>query len=157
MSGFSSDKPFPRGALVGAACLIGLSLLVTASVQLAGIETSQVPEASRVDQRLVRFADRADGAVIVRDAETGSMIEVLEPGTNGFVRAVLRGFARQRRAQGIGSAPAFALVLWDDGRLSLNDPATGRSAQLNAFGPTNLAAFSELLRAEVEVAQGDPR
>ena len=150
MSGYSTDKPFPRAALIGAACLVGLSLLLTAAARVTGLETSVVPDANRVDERFVRFIDRENGAVVVRDAETDERIEVLAPGTNGFLRAVLRGFARVRRAQGVGSVPPFALVLWDDGRLSLEDPATGRAAQLNAFGPTNLEAFSDLLYAQGE-------
>jgi hypothetical protein len=34
-----------------------------------------------------------------------------------------------------------------DGRLTLQDPATGRNLDLLAFGPTNAALFARLLAA----------
>ena len=34
---------------------------------------------------------------------------------------------------------------WADGRLSLQDEATGRSIDLGAFGPTNAAVFAHLM------------
>lgn len=153
MSELFKDRPFPKGALVGAACLLGFSLALTAGARLTGVDASAVPAAvERVDSRVLVFEDRQDGAVIVRDAASGMLVAELAPGTNGFVRAVLRGFARERRAKAIGAAPPFELILWQDGRLSLFDPETGRSAQMNAFGPTNLAAFAQLLTAKGEVS-----
>ena len=147
------DQQFPRGALIGAACLVGFTLVVTAAARITGFDASVVPDAeARIDSRVLNFEDRQDGAVVVRDPESGQVVEVLAPGTNGFVRAVLRGFARERRSMDIGAGPPFELILWSDGRLALHDPATGRSAQMNAFGPTNLQAFAQLLTAE---AAGD--
>ena len=70
---------------------------------------------------------------------------MLPPGTNGFIRGVLRGLARDRKLQRIGTEPPFRLTRWVDGRLSLDDPATGRRIELGAFGPTNAAAFAGLL------------
>jgi putative photosynthetic complex assembly protein len=68
-------------------------------------------------------------------------------GTNGFVRGVLRGLARERRLNDVGAQPPFQLTRWSDGRLSLDDPATGRRIDLVAFGPTNAGAFAQLLTA----------
>jgi putative photosynthetic complex assembly protein len=82
----------------------------------------------------------------------GRVVDVLPPGTNGFVRGVLRGLARERRRQEIGQQPPFRLTLWDDGRLSLEDETTGRRIELEAFGPTNLAAFARLLAAKGEAS-----
>lgn len=149
MSEIFKDRPFPKGALLGAACLVGLSLALTAGARLAGVSASVVPAAvERVDSRLLVFEDRRDGAVIVRAPEDGIIVAELAPSTNGFVRAVLRGFARERRAKAVGAAPPFELILWQDGRLSLFDPETGRAAQMNAFGTTNLEAFAQLLTAK---------
>ncbi len=39
----------------------------------------------------------------------------------------------------------FRLSAWSDGRLTLEDPATGRAVDLEAFGPTNEATFVRLL------------
>jgi len=84
---------------------------------------------------------------MVYAASGGDVVEVLEPGTNGFVRGVLRGLARDRKLRGIGPQPPFELTRWTDGRLSLTDTATGREIELDAFGPTNVGAFARLLTA----------
>ena len=69
------------------------------------------------------------------------------PGTNGFVRIVMRGFARDRLNLGIGSEPPFELTRWQDGRLTITDPSTGHRTELVGFGTTNVDAFAKLLLA----------
>lgn len=81
------------------------------------------------------------------------MVAVIPPGTNGFLRGSLRGLARERKRQGIGAGPAFRLVRWADGRLTLEDPATRRVIDLAAFGPTNSGAFADLLGAPLAGAR----
>jgi putative photosynthetic complex assembly protein len=100
-----------------------------------------------VESHDLRFEDRADGAVLVYDSGDGSLAYTIEPGTNGFVRGVLRGLVRDRRADHIGSTPPFRLTRWANGRLSLDDPSTGRHVDLEVFGPTNAAAFADILVA----------
>ena len=74
-----------------------------------------------------------------------SPVAVLPSGEGGFVRGVLRGLARERRAHDIGSQPPFVLTRWSNGLLSLEDPETGRRVDLNAFGHTNKGAFARFL------------
>jgi putative photosynthetic complex assembly protein len=93
----------------------------------------------------LQFEDRADGAVVVYDARSEQIAAVLAPETNGFVRGVMRGLARERRREDIGSGPPFMLTRWSDGRLSIEDEATHQRIELVAFGPTNFAAFARLL------------
>ena len=101
------------------------------------------------ETRRLTFADRSDGAVVITDADSGAQVALIESETKsgGFIRGVLRGLARERRMRGIGSGPAFALVLWEDGSLSLTDEATGRIIELGAFGPDNRDAFAAVLPA----------
>jgi putative photosynthetic complex assembly protein len=106
-----------------------------------------MPEAPAAEAVAISFEDRADGAVVVR-TEDGAERAVLAPGTNGFIRGVLRGLARERRMNGKGADTPFHLVLRVDGRLALADPATGRTLDLGAFGHTNADAFARLLRPE---------
>jgi len=100
-----------------------------------------------VEQRDLRFEDRASGAVAVYSSEENRLVYTVPPGTNGFVRGVLRGLARERRADSVGTTPPFRLTRWADGRLSLDDPSTGRHVDLEVFGPANAGAFAEILRA----------
>ncbi len=139
-------QQFPRGALYGAAALVGLALAATAFARLSGIGTTHAPVAVAVESRDLRFEDRSDGAVAVYDVASGREVEAISPGTNGFLRGVLRGLARDRKLQHIGTEPPFRLTRWDDGRLSIEDMGTHQRIELASFGPTNAAAFARLLR-----------
>lgn len=141
---------FPRGALIGGALLLGVTLAVVATVRIAHIQpAAQVPSpASATVSRDLKFHDRANGDVVVIAVdEPGGphQIAVLPPGSNGFLRAVMRGLAQARKIDGIGREQPFRLARLADGRLILADPATGRRVYLRAFGPTNSAAFARLL------------
>ena len=85
------------------------------------------------------------------EAPDDRLVYTIEPGSNsGFVRGVLRGFARERHRSGIGIEPPFLLSALTDGRLFLEDPETGRKVPLDGFGQTNAEAFARLLVAEGE-------
>jgi putative photosynthetic complex assembly protein len=138
-------RPFPRGPLLGAGVLVVLSLLLAAAGRFTGLGTSMVDPASELQTRDLRFEDRADGSVAVLEAVDHQVVEILAPGTNGFVRGVLRGLARERKLDGIGDAAPFRLISWSDGRLSLRDMATGREIQLVSFGQTQFDVFAAML------------
>lgn len=145
MSASLTDRPFPRGALLGAAALVGFALVSATAARVTGVGAARMPVVAAVETRELRFEDRADGAVAVYEVPGDQVVDVLAPGTNGFVRGVLRGLARERRFHDIGTQPPFRLSLRADGMLTLEDPMTGRRIDLDAFGPTNRAAFARLL------------
>jgi putative photosynthetic complex assembly protein len=148
----SGDRNFPRGVLYGALALFTIAVIGAAGSRLTGIGTTEMPEtAAVVDVQEFVVEDR-DGSVVIRDAADETLIAVLPPGTNGFIRSVLRGFARDRRMHGVGEEPPFVLTRWSDGRLTLDDPTTGREVYLEAFGPTNAQAFARLMTASAEDA-----
>jgi len=137
----------PRGVLFGAATLVGAALVLTLAARLTDIGTLHMPKTEAVATLLLRFEDRDDGAVAVRDARDGKVIYVVAPGSNGFIRATLRGLARERKREGIGAETPFTLTHWRDGTLSLEDSTIGRRVSLDAFGPTNAEAFARLFAA----------
>ena len=139
----SISVPFPRMPLLGAAALVVFALCVASYGRYAGLGLPTKPGAANVERNL-RFADRADGAVIVSLADTGQVLDVMT-GQNGFLRGTLRGFARTRRADNIGSEPPLHLAGYPSGRLILTDPSTGRLVELEAFGSENEAVFVRLL------------
>jgi putative photosynthetic complex assembly protein len=149
----SHQDMLPRGTLIIAGALVLFALTATSIVRIAHIPASASPAAMRdqahitpVKSRNLRFIDRADGAVLIEDADRGETASVIAPGqATGFIRGVMRGLARERRSRGIGDGPAFNLTLWRDGELSLTDTATGRAIELTAFGTTNRASFAVLL------------
>jgi len=138
-------RPFPLRALIGAAALIGFSLLAVTTARVSGIGKAEHHAPPAVQSVELRFEDRADGAVIVYEGRGDDPVAVVEPGTGGFVRGVLRALVRDRRGQGAGEAEPFRLARRADGRLTLEDPSTGRLIDLRAFGPTNEEAFARLL------------
>ncbi|MGP1281487.1 MAG: photosynthetic complex assembly protein PuhC [Parasphingopyxis sp.] len=151
MSLAHEDPTVPKGALVMAAVLIALALALTAATRLGFIPQAASPVAERsaadvalVSERSLRFLDRADGSVRIEDAATGEEIATYGDEGGGFVRGVMRGLARERRMNGVGQQPPFALSLWQDGSLSLTDSATGRVIELGAFGPDNRRTFMQL-------------
>ena len=145
--------PLPKGALMLAIGLALTALTATTLARLLALPPAAQPAAIRaaeharpIGSRTLRFLDRADGAVVIADTATGRTAATIEPGTNsGFIRGVLRGFARDRRLRGLGDAAPFALAAWSNGQLTLTDSATGRAVELGAFGDTNRAAFAALL------------
>jgi putative photosynthetic complex assembly protein len=131
--------------------MVLLSLVLAVWTRLSGADITQMPPAKPVMTRYLQFVDRADGAVVVLDARRAAKpIQILPPGSNGFVRATMRSFARDRRSRDIGAAAPFRLSASADGRLTLEDPATGRSIELEAFGHTNAGVFAGFLAADEE-------
>ncbi|WP_144185329.1 photosynthetic complex assembly protein PuhC [Elioraea rosea] len=141
-------RRFPRGALAAAAVAVALSFGAALLFEPNDSDLSRPNGAPRVTRDL-RFEDTPTGSIRISDARTGETVTDLAPGTGGFVRATLRGFARERRAaDGPGPETPFRLTAWSDGRLTLEDPATGRFVDLGAFGPTQVESFTTILVAE---------
>ena len=147
MTAISAGQKLPRGAIVGAGVLVISSLLLVGIARLTGYTPAQPPVSTVVERYDLRFEDRPDGAVLIYDTADNQLTDTLEPGTNGFVRGVLRGLVRERRADHIGPTSPFRLTRWADGRLSLDDPSTGRHVDLEVFGPTNAGSFADILIA----------
>ncbi|WP_439533298.1 photosynthetic complex assembly protein PuhC [Polymorphobacter sp.] len=152
MSGFHNEK-FPVGALYGAGGLIGIALIAVFSVRAGLVEgrptTPEIRAQNHVavtKERLFRFADRKDGALVIRDAGTDAEVVVLEPGTNsGFIRGVMRGLMRERMLKETERSAPVRVTEWADGALTLTDVSTGRIIELGSFGPDNRRAFAAIL------------
>lgn len=138
-------RPFPVGALIGAAALLGFSLLAVTAVRLSGIgkiDSTPPPALESVD---IRFEDRVDGALVVYIDDEDQLVEVLPPGNQGFIRGVLRALGRERRSRGVEGPAPYRLSRRVDGSVTLEDLSTGRLINLRSFGPTNEESFARLL------------
>lgn len=153
-TGVAPRPSFPRGPLIAAAVAIAVTIGGVALVQSMGIEPTR-PGGTPQLSRDLRFEDTAHGAIRISDVRTGQLVAELEPGTGGFVRATLRGLARERRRTSApGPESPFTLTAWSGGQLTLEDPATGRFVDLGAFGPTQVETFTAILLAPGRISQG---
>ena len=137
---------FPRWVLFCAGGILALSLISVGLVRLTGNGPDQLAAAPTAQRSLV-FLDSQDGGVRVEDGATGQMLTVLH-GEQGFVRGALRALSRERYARGIGSSQPFDLIARVDGRLTLLDPATGQTVDLESFGLTNAGQFGQFLHMQ---------
>jgi putative photosynthetic complex assembly protein len=154
MSHSHAHESVPRIPLIGAGALVIASLVLVAFVRLVPAP-AEVP-ATTVVSRELHFDDRDDGGITVRDARDPAYALVLPAGQDNFVRATMRGFARERRRAGIGQETPFRLSARSDGRLTLEDPTNGRIVDLEAFGSTNVASFARFLTPPGRVQSTDP-
>jgi len=147
-NGHHHDIAVPRGPLLAIAGLL-LAALAAAALgtwQANGHSRSAPTAAVRALQR-VHIDDRPDGGLTVRRAGDGQVLQQIEPGAQPFVRGALRALVRERRAQGLGPQAPFELRAHADGRLTLQDTATGRRLDIDAFGPAQSAPFARWLDA----------
>ncbi len=142
-----SSGGMPTGVLICAGMLIAFTIVSASFGRVSGLGSVHAPAANVVQSLALRFEDQANGSVLVRDAGDGAVIYTIAPGTNGFMRATLRGLAQERKRSDIDDSAPFGLVHWDDGHMTLEDATTGRRVALDAFGPTNAQAFAQLFSA----------
>ena len=97
MSEAVAERMVPRGALLGAAALIGFSLVAAGLGRVTGVGTVRTDYATTVQTASFRFEDRSDGGISVIAPESDATIGVVPAGTDGFVRTVLRSLAFDRQ------------------------------------------------------------
>jgi putative photosynthetic complex assembly protein len=145
MSEAIHEPVVPRGGVLAAGALILFSLALVTTVRLTGVGGVRVTLPAAVESRDLRFADGEKGAVLVYDASNNRLLDTLAPGSNGFIRVVMRGLARERRKVDVGAQPPFRMTRYSSGQLTLTDSSTGQQIDLGAFGSTNVAAFARLM------------
>ncbi|KWV90914.1 photosynthetic complex assembly protein PuhC [Erythrobacter sp. YT30] len=153
------DIKVHRVPLIMACVLVISTIAMTASVSWGFFDVEAVPSEVRAEAgtkevatRQIQFFDAEGGMVRVEDAETGAVIGEYDRGTGGFVRQTARALVHQRRIRGIGAETGFELIEWDDGALTLLDPATDKSIELASFGPDNRKIFADMLHADLPTA-----
>lgn len=147
------DEQMPKLPLYAAIGLVLASIAVVGGQRIGLIGSPPVAETRQATATLthdLRFFDEADGAV--RVAVVGGADRVIPTASGGFVRGVLRSLVRERRAQGFSAEQPFRVTEWSDGAVTIQDLATGRTLNLNAFGPTNRLDFVALIAPEGSAA-----
>ena len=81
-------------------------------------------------------------AVTVRKPDGTVLLDLAH---GGFVTVVQNGLATERRKHDVDPLHPVRIVEYQNGRLAAEDPETGWSVELYAFGGENKAAFERLL------------
>jgi putative photosynthetic complex assembly protein len=135
----------PRPLAAFAVVLMLAALIATIAIERQQAAPAALPGSAEIRQlRVLRFDDGLDGSVSAIDVGNGQLVQRFE-GEQGFLRGTLRAMARERRLHGLGAGQPFELILLNDGRLTLHDPATGMRIALESFGSTNTGVFARLL------------
>ena len=145
MSEAIHEPVVPRGGIFAAAALILFALAAVTAARLTGVGGAHMTLPAAVESRDLRFEDGEKGSVLVIDANDSQLVDTLAPGSNGFIRVVMRGLARERRLGDIGAQPPFRLTRYAGGQITLTDTSTGKQIDLGAFGSTNTEAFARLM------------
>jgi len=123
--------------------MVVCSIAVVGAAVTSGREKAAIPEAAAVvREKWIILEGLSAQAVIVRNTD-GSVLLDLPHG--GFVTVIQSGIFTERRKHGVDQTLPVRIVEYANRRLVAEDPETGWSAELYAFGGDNKAAFERLL------------
>ncbi len=133
----------PRTLLLGMLALALSTLaLVTFSVLTDRPHVGVPPAATVVRERSFILEGLSAQAVVVRDDQGKVLLDMPH---GGFITVIQSAMARARLVAQTPGNPPMKVVEYSNGRLVAEDPATGWSAELYAFGGDNEASFRRLL------------
>ncbi len=124
--------------------MASLVIVTFARVTDRPLEASPPTGVAVFKERQIILEGSMSGAARVLDTN-GNVIADLDATEGGFIAGVWRVLQRERSQNRVALDAPVRLVLWKDGRLSLQDETTGWRAELTGFGATNLDAFARLL------------
>ena len=148
MSEHSHRQTVPRAALWAAFTLILVSMGLAAGARRHNLQVAaQQPWPVRQKRRstfALRTSPMAESPSSMRPP--GDRFTVC-PHAAMALSGASCGLFRVRKLEALERDQSFRLSRESDGRLTLADPQTGRRIDLGSFGPTNQAAFADILQA----------
>jgi putative photosynthetic complex assembly protein len=133
---------------VMARAMLALVLAVLVLVTLARLTdrplTATPPKGEIVARRDVILSGDMAGSATVRDLD-GAILADLTPEQGGFISGVWRVIQRERTKHRVAPDGPVILTRRETGRIGIQDPSTGWSADLMGFGADNARAFARLL------------
>jgi putative photosynthetic complex assembly protein len=139
----SNPEMVPSALLKGMAALALATLVLVSLAVLTDRPKVGTPAASAVVQEKWIVLEGLNAQAVVVKNTDGTVLMDLPHG--GFITVVQSGIATERRKSGIDPLLPIRIVKYANGRLVAEDPETGWSAELYAFGGDNKAAFERLM------------
>ena len=134
----------PRRLVIALFSLALASVLLAAFAVLTDRPLVGQPKLAPIVSERLLLIEGSQNAIRATDAATGEVVLDLQNG--GFISVVNDGLERARLVARVTENPPVKLTLYETGRLSLNDPATGWSTEISSFGPGNIAVWLNLLK-----------
>lgn len=136
----------PKGLLYAMFALVLAALALTTFAVATKRPHEGTPATSTVQKETWLILEgHSAQAVTVRDRD-GKLLADLPHG--GFITVIQNAMTRARTVAGVTGNPPMKVVRYENGRLVAEDPASGWSAELYAFGQDNKAAFERLLSSQ---------
>ena len=133
----------PTALLRAMFALAVTTLAITTAAVVSDRPTVGQPKPSEVVESRAIILEGMDAqAATIRNPD-GTLLAELPHG--GFITVIQNAMARERLTHRVEGNPPINIVRYANGRLVAEDPATGWSAELYAFGSDNKAAFERLL------------
>ena len=144
-----ADRPSPEREMIPRALLWGMLALALSALAITtfSVVTDRPPTGKPlagtvVAQRELILEGRSAQAVTVYAAD-GTLLADMDHG--GFITVIQNAIQRARTVARVEGNPPIRIVQYDNGRLVAEDPASGASIELYAFGNDNKAAVERLL------------
>ena len=140
------ERPIPPAIIIGGGLVMAVSLLAVSSARIGVAPRQAKPAAAAVAAYDFRVAaPNAAGLETVMSARNGAPVAPLAAKGDDFLPSLVDKLRQERVLKGAPSAPPFRLVRFADGRVSLEDPSTGRELNLESFGSVNEANAARLI------------
>ena len=140
----SREKEMVPRTLLWAMFGLAMSTLAIASfASLTDRPPVAQPQAGTVTREAWIILEGHDAQAVTVRKPDGTVLLDLAHG--GFVTVVQNGLATERKKHQVDPLKPLRIVQYDNGRLAAEDPETGWSVELYAFGQGNKAAFERLL------------
>jgi len=140
-----SDELIPRFMARAMLALVLASLVIVTIARLTDRPLIATPPNGNVMvERKILLSGDMSGAATVRGLD-GALIADLTPEEGGFISGVWRVILRERTKHRVALDAPVTILRQDNGRISIQDPSTGWSADLMGFGADNARAFAKLL------------
>jgi putative photosynthetic complex assembly protein len=119
-----------------------VALVIVSAAVVSDRPLTGVPkEAPVAFERTLTLTGNGNAVVVTNEA--GEVI--LDTPIGGFISVVIDGLERARAVHRIEGNPPVTITQFENGRLSLHDPATGWTTELASFGPGNLGVWHDLV------------